>query len=589
MIKQSRSRWLLFLFLLVVLAIFALIGMRLGSIPVNLEDILSSFTGQATKRGQILWSIRYPRIVITLLAGLNLGLSGLLIQSVLKNPITDSNILGINAGASLLAVVILILFPEQTAMVPLFAFVGGGGAFLLVGLLAFQSSYSSVRIVLTGLAIRSVLGGLQSVIVTMNSDRLHGAILWLNGNLSGHSWQDILLLFLYALPAYLCLFFIHPKMDLLQLEDGLIHSLGYPPKVIALMVALVGVYLAAITVSFVGMIGFVGLIIPHVARLLVGGKHSRLIPFTGILGAILLILADTLSRTVIAPLEIPIGTTMSLIGGPFFLYLLYRQSTRRWSTILLTAKDISYSYGRQSDFHLSHISLSIQAGSVTGLIGPNGSGKTTLFDCLNGRKTLANGQVIFEGQNLHAITLKERAKKIAVVQQSHRNQLLLSVRDIVSLGRSPYQSWLTSSSKTDQDIVDQVLDMVGLSDYRDKQLQELSGGQRQLVWLALALAQEPDLLFLDEPTTYLDIRNQIHFLNLIRQLNEDQGLTVVMILHDLNQVLRYCDYAYLLSEGELVAGGKPAEILSESIIEETYQVHSDRLHHPKGHFVLDFY
>ncbi|MCY3035583.1 MULTISPECIES: ABC transporter ATP-binding protein [Aerococcus] len=238
---------------------------------------------------------------------------------------------------------------------------------------------------------------------------------------------------------------------------------------------------------------------------------------------------------------------------------------------------------------MSHISLSIQAGSVTGLIGPNGSGKTTLFDCLNGRKTLANGQVIFEGQNLHAITLKERAKKIAVVQQSHRNQLLLSVRDIVSLGRSPYQSWLTSSSKTDQDIVDQVLDMVGLSDYRDKQLQELSGGQRQLVWLALALAQEPDLLFLDEPTTYLDIRNQIHFLNLIRQLNEDQGLTVVMILHDLNQVLRYCDYAYLLSEGELVAGGKPAEILSESIIEETYQVHSDRLHHPKGHFVLDFY
>ncbi|MHA6602700.1 iron chelate uptake ABC transporter family permease subunit [Aerococcus urinae] len=180
MVKRSGSRWLLFLFLLVVLAIFALIGMRLGSIPVSLEDILSSFTGQATKRGQILWSIRYPRIVITLLAGLNLGLSGLLIQSVLKNPITDSNILGINAGASLLAVVILILFPEQTALVPFFAFIGGVGAFLLVGLLAFQSAYSSVRIVLTGLAIRSVLGGLQSVIVTMNSDRLHGAILWLN-------------------------------------------------------------------------------------------------------------------------------------------------------------------------------------------------------------------------------------------------------------------------------------------------------------------------------------------------------------------------------------------------------------------------
>ncbi|MHA6603822.1 ATP-binding cassette domain-containing protein [Aerococcus urinae] len=110
-----------------------------------------------------------------------------------------------------------------------------------------------------------------------------------------------------------------------------------------------------------------------------------------------------------------------------------------------------------------------------------------------------------------------------------------------------------------------------------------------LVWLALALAQEPDLLFLDEPTTYLDIRNQIQFLDLIRQLNAKNGLTVVMILHDLNQVLRYCDYSYLLSEGKLMAGGEPAEILSESTIEATYQVHSDRLHHPKGHFVLDFY
>ncbi|KAA9234713.1 ABC transporter ATP-binding protein [Aerococcus mictus] len=257
--------------------------------------------------------------------------------------------------------------------------------------------------------------------------------------------------------------------------------------------------------------------------------------------------------------------------------------------MLLIAQDISFSYGRQSDFHLSHISLTVEAGSVTGLIGPNGSGKTTLFDCLNGRNTLASGQVIFEGEDLHDIPLKERAKKIAVVQQSHRNQLLLSVRDIVSLGRSPYQSWLTSSSKADQDIVDRVLDMVGLSDYRDKQLQELSGGQRQLVWLALALAQEPDLLFLDEPTTYLDIRNQIHFLNLISQLNKEEGLTVVMILHDLNQVLRYCDYAYLLSEGELVAGGKPADVLSQTTIKETYQVQSDRLYHPKGHFVLDFY
>ncbi|ORE69981.1 hypothetical protein B6C83_05790 [Aerococcus urinae] len=257
--------------------------------------------------------------------------------------------------------------------------------------------------------------------------------------------------------------------------------------------------------------------------------------------------------------------------------------------MLLTAKDISYSYGRQSDFHLSHISLGIEAGSITGLIGPNGSGKTTLFDCLNGRKTLESGQVIFEGQDLHTIPLKERAKKIAVVQQSHRNQLLLSVFDIVNLGRSPYQTWLDHGSKEDQAIVKQVIDMVGLSDYRDKQLKELSGGQRQLVWLALALAQEPDLLFLDEPTTYLDIRNQIHFLNLIGRLNEEKGLTVVMILHDLNQVLRYCDYAYLLSEGKLMAGGKPAEVLSESTIEETYQVHSDRLHHPKGHFVLDFY
>lgn len=328
MITNNRKLWLVF-FLIIILLLFTIIlSLSIGSISVSLNDILSSFLMRESTEAKILWDIRYPRIMMSLISGVNLGLSGLLIQSVLKNPLTDSNILGVNAGASLVAVFILVIAPQSVPWLPLVAFIGGMGSFMLVSVLSSDRYGSAIRLILTGIAVRAVLGGLQSVIITLNSDRLQGAVMWLNGDLSGNTWSDVGLLLLYSMPAYILAFILHEKMDLLQLDDMVIHSLGVSTREYRFIISVIGVYLASVAVSFVGLIGFIGLIIPHLARILVGGKHLRLLLYTSILSPLLLILADTVSRTVIAPLEIPIGTTMSLIGGPFFIYLLYRQTRR---------------------------------------------------------------------------------------------------------------------------------------------------------------------------------------------------------------------------------------------------------------------
>lgn len=325
LLRSHRSIYLTWSFLIILLLITLFISMNVGSVPVTLSDILASLTDRTSKTANILWQIRYPRIFMTMLVGANMALSGLATQAVLRNPLTDTSILGINAGASLLATGAMILFPQHSLGLPMLAFVGGMATWLLVMSFSWRQQGSILRMILTGIAIRSVLAGIQNVLMVMHADKLQGVLVWLNGQLAGHEWQDVLNLAYYSWPVYCVLYLLAGRMNILQLQDSVATSLGVHIRWYRLLIPTLGVLLASVTVAYVGQIGFIGLIVPHVARLLVGGEHRRLVPYTLVLGALLLVVADALARTVIAPLEIPTGTMMAIVGGPFFIYLLNRQ------------------------------------------------------------------------------------------------------------------------------------------------------------------------------------------------------------------------------------------------------------------------
>lgn len=326
---MKRNHVSLLLFLLLILVTFCLTSILFGSVKISLEEFIDILRGNQTNNFVILMNIRLPRVALSLLSGMNLAVSGLLLQTVLKNPLADPGILGISSGAALGATVILILFPVWTALVPIVAFLGGMLAFFSILLFSWERELSPIRLVLSGVAVNAVIGGFQSVLMTMFSDRLHGVITWLNGDLSGKTWNQVLLVLGYSLPVYLLIVILLPKINVLNLSDSTVYSLGLSVRTYRVLTAILGIFLAGITVSQVGLIGFVGLIVPHLVRLLVGGNLYKLFPYTLLIGAIIAVFADFIARMIISPMEIPIGTVMSIVGGPFFLYLLSVQKKGR--------------------------------------------------------------------------------------------------------------------------------------------------------------------------------------------------------------------------------------------------------------------
>ena len=325
--KYTRSLLLLVGLLLILCGVSILFG----SVSIPLAEMGQILSGIKTKNFSVFIFIRLPRVIFSLITGINLAMSGLLLQTVLKNPLADPGIMGISSGSALGATVILLLIPVATSAIPFVAFLSGMLSFFLILLFSWDKHLSPIRLVLSGVAINAVIGGFQSILMMMYSDRLHGVITWLNGDLSGKTWNQVLLIIAYSIPAFLAVYGLLPKLNALNFSDDTVYSLGMSPRFYRTACAMLGVYLAGITVSQVGLISFVGLIVPHLARLLVGGNLKKLFPFTIVIGAILVVFADFTARMIISPLEIPIGTVMSLFGGPFFLYLLSKQKKEMMS------------------------------------------------------------------------------------------------------------------------------------------------------------------------------------------------------------------------------------------------------------------
>lgn len=229
---------------------------------------------------------------------------------------------------------------------------------------------------------------------------------------------------------------------------------------------------------------------------------------------------------------------------------------------------------------LEDISFSVKRGECLGIIGPNGSGKSTLLKLLSGVERSTAGRIELNGKLIEQYTRKELAKWLAVLQQESLPPIGFTVREVIEMGRFPFQNWLGEEKQEIKPLIDSIIDKMGLADLSDRHLETISGGERQRVALGKTMAQQPKLLMLDEPTTYLDIGHQVLLMDRIREWQLEGDMTVIAVLHDLNLAALYCDRLLLLHKGRVVEIGTPEHIIRTDLIEQVYGTTPIVMEHP---------
>lgn len=308
------------------IVVMFLLAIAIGSSRIPISEVVDVFFGRASKTVTIIVTkLRAPRAVLAVIVGACLSVAGALLQAVMKNPLADPGSIGVSAGASTAAITVLLLYPNLTYSVPLFAFGGAALACVLIYVMAWKDGVDPVRIILSGVAINSVLGGYNSFLQLQNSDNLQGVLAFMNGSLAGGMWQDVQIMGVYAIFGLICAFLCIKNANALQLGDEMAKNLGIRVNLSRIALSAVSAFLAAATVSQVGMIGFVGLVAPHISRMLVGSDYKVLLPTSLLTGSLMVLVADTVGRSLIPGTEVPVGVMMSVFGGPFFLYMLRKR------------------------------------------------------------------------------------------------------------------------------------------------------------------------------------------------------------------------------------------------------------------------
>ena len=273
---RLKKRTLVMLAGLVAVILTIITGVTFGAVEIPFTEFWAAMTQkEITENYQILFQIRIPRVIVGALTGMNLALAGCILQGILRNPLADPGIIGVSAGAGVAAMLVMVLYPEQTMLVPMVAFLGALIATGLVFLLSWEQGIHPLRMILAGVAVGAFFGGAMSAIMVFHSDKIQGTVNWLAGGFQGRSWEHVKMILPYSL------------------------------------IGVVGT-----------MIGSVGLVVPHMIRMLVGSDFEYLLPCSALFGAALVVGADTVARTAFSPIEVPVGIFMAFLGAPFFLYLL---------------------------------------------------------------------------------------------------------------------------------------------------------------------------------------------------------------------------------------------------------------------------
>lgn len=323
MVKKlgKKQEGVVIAFLLIFLLVAIVLSLMLGSVFISLEKLWQS---------EILWQIRLPRVLLAALIGLLLSTSGVILQGILRNPLADPYVLGISAGGAVGAALAITLGAQLLFFglsVPVAAFVFALLAvYIVYNLSEVAGKASPETLVLAGVALSAFCSAILSLIIILTGN-LQSIYFWLLGSLSSASWLNVLTVIPYAVVGAGCTYFFSKELNALLLGEELASTLGVEVERTRFILISVASLMTAAAVSVSGLIGFVGLIIPHWIRLVIGPNHRLLIPVSALSGMLLMVVADTIARTVLSPVEIPIGIVMALVGAPFFLYLLRRRRT----------------------------------------------------------------------------------------------------------------------------------------------------------------------------------------------------------------------------------------------------------------------
>lgn len=319
--KKSRVI-LIYLISIIILLGLTLYAAKTGSIEMTFGKLIRGLFVEYDPDVATIYDLRFPRIIIAILAGAALATSGVLLQAVMQNPLTDPGIIGISSAASLSASLVMILLPQLYYLTPAFSVLGGLLAYLLIYSLAWNGGSNPIKLILVGVALNMTLMGINEAIKSMMGGNLTNVQSIIEGNVAQKTWADVRIMAVYGIIFLIISLFTIRTANLLQLEDQTAKSLGVNVNRDRFILALIAIILASVSTAIVGVIGFLGLVVPHIARIILGSNHKRLIPYSMILGAITLLLSDTLGRVIAYPYEINPSVVMTVVGGIFFITLL---------------------------------------------------------------------------------------------------------------------------------------------------------------------------------------------------------------------------------------------------------------------------
>ena len=317
-----------FIILSIILLLTLVISLLCGSSKMNIIDcIIGLFTNKNITFSIIMRNVRLPRIIASILAGIGLSVSGLIIQSITDNSLASPNIIGVNSGAGLFVILLLFLLPNMYYLTPFASFIGAFLTTLIIIIISQKINNNKSTIILTGVAITSLFNGIISLITLLDNDVLSTYKYFSIGGLSGVTYDLLYIPLLLAVLSIIIVYIFVSKIEILSLGDELAKSLGVNIKFIKFIALICASCLASSVVSFAGLLGFVGLVVPHISRKIINGNLKQNLIGSILLGAIVMLIADTIGRCLFLPTELPVGIVMSFIGGPFFLYLLLRRKT----------------------------------------------------------------------------------------------------------------------------------------------------------------------------------------------------------------------------------------------------------------------
>ncbi|WP_141430574.1 iron ABC transporter permease [Bacillus sp. 03113] len=317
--------------LCILVFLCAIINIGIGAVPISPIAILKTFFGLGDENTTyIVMNYRMPRILLAIFIGACLAISGVITQSVLHNPLAAPDTLGISGGAGIAAVFVTIIWQDSPpGAVGIAAFIGGAASALIVYFIAYRNGIDRIRLALVGVAVTSFCQAFIELIMIKANTNVNAAILWLNGSLWGRTWEQVIQILPWVVLFFPFVWLMSKALDILQLGDSVATGLGLKVELVRFFLLASAVLLAGASVAAAGMIGFVGLISPHIARSLVGAEHQLFIPVSALIGALLLLVADSIGRGLIPPTEIPTGLVITAVGAPYFLYLMWKESKNK--------------------------------------------------------------------------------------------------------------------------------------------------------------------------------------------------------------------------------------------------------------------